>query len=106
MKVEYGTVISMKDFMQELQLGEEPVRLDLCIRTEGPLSDPIGQGFRKRNIFEYKSPDDGFTIDDFYKTQGYALIYKGYDRNVNALPRRDMSVTLIRHSKPEQMMKD
>ena len=106
MKVEYGRKVPLSQFKQELQLGEEPVRLDMAITTGGPLSDPIGQGFRKKNLFEYKSPEDGLTIDDFYKVLGYALIYKGYDQKVNAIPIGDMSLTLVRHSKPEQMMKD
>ena len=33
--------------------------------------------FRGHNIIEYKSPDDGMTIDNFFKTLGYAFLYKG-----------------------------
>ena len=106
MKVQYAREVPLSEFRQEIQLGEEPVRLDMAITTEGPLSDPLGQGFRKRNIFEYKSPDDGLSIDDFYKAQAYSLIYKGYDQKVNAIPIGDMSLTMVRHAKPEQMMKD
>lgn len=106
MKVEYGRKVPLSQFEQEHQLGEEPIRLDMVITTDGPLPDPIGQGFRKKNLFEYKSPEDGLTIDDFYKAQAYALIYKGFDQKVNAIPIGDMSLTLVRHSKPEQMLKD
>ncbi len=106
MKVEYGRKVPLSQFKQEFQLGEEPIRLDMALDTEGPLSDPIGQGFRKKNIFEYKSPEDGLTIDDFYKALAYALVYKGFDQKVNTIPIGDMSLTLLRHSKPEQMLKD
>jgi glyoxylate carboligase len=27
---------------------------------------------RRHNVLEYKSPEDGLTIDDFYKAVGYA----------------------------------
>ena len=42
--------VPLCEFRQEIQFGEEPVRLDMTINTEGPLSDPLGQGFRKKNI--------------------------------------------------------
>ena len=49
------------------------MRLDFLIIKKEPdimLHDPIGEFFRLVNIFEYKSPEDGLSIDDFYKVQG------------------------------------
>ena len=45
------------------------------------------------------------SIDDFYKAVGYAFIYKGYDRKVNELPIGDMTLTLVRHSYPRELIK-
>ena len=69
------------------------------------LHDPIGTFFRRVNLCEYKSPEDGLSIDDFYKVQGYGLIYKGFDKRVNELPVEDMTITLVRHSYPREMLK-
>ncbi len=54
---------------QELELGDQPVRVDMVVikrnRRRG-LSDPIGRAFKGRNILEYKSPRKSLTINDFY----------------------------------------
>ena len=63
------------EIRKELQLGDQPARLDLLIikLNDGEsLSDPIGRFFRKYNVVEYKSPDDSLNIDDFIKAQSYA----------------------------------
>ncbi len=106
MKVEYDLVQARVKYEQEVQLGEDPVRLDfLIIKTEGKLEDPIGEYFRKVNLFEYKSPEDGLSIDDFCKAQGYALMYKGYGRKVNELPLTEITLTIVRHVYPRELMK-
>ena len=108
MKVEYDLAKAPVTYEQEKELGEKPVRLDFLIIKKQPdtvLHDPIGEFFRPVNIFEYKSPEDGLTIDDFYKAQGYGLIYKSLDRKVNELPIEDMTLTLVRHSYPREMIK-
>lgn len=109
MKVEYDLAKAPVRYEQEKQLGEEPVRLDFLIilkEDDIVLQDPIGSFFRRENLFEYKSPEDGLTIDDYYKAQGYALIYKGYDRKVNELPVEDMTLTIVRHAYPRELIKE
>lgn len=88
-------------------MGDEPVRLDmLVIKEESPsLTDPIGSFFRKHNVLDYKSQEDGLTIDDFYKAQGYALIYKSLGKTVNAIPLEEMTVSIFRHAYPREMFK-
>lgn len=106
MKVEYDLVHARVRYEQEIELGEDPVQLDfLIIKTEGELKDAIGEYFRRVNLFEYKSPEDGLSIDDFYKAQGYALIYKEYDRKVNELPIEEITLTFVRHVYPRELMK-
>ena len=108
MKVEYDIIHANVTYEQEIQLGEDPIRLDFLILKKDAsvvLTDPIGEFFKAVNLFEYKSPEDGLSIDDFYKAQGYGLIYKGFDRKVNELPIEDMTLTLIRHSYPRELMK-
>ena len=108
MKVCYDLLKARVTYEQEKQLGEDPIRLDFLIikkDNDVTLHDPIGEFFRAVNLFEYKSPEDGLSIDDFYKAQGYGPIYKGYDRKVNELPIEDMTLTLVRHSYPRELMR-
>ena len=109
MKVHYDLMRAQVTYEQEKQLGEDPIRLDfLIVKKEAGvvLTDPIGEFFKGVNLFEYKSPEDGLSIDDFYKVQGYGLIYKGFDRKVNELPIEEMTLTLVRHAYPREMLKE
>ena len=74
-------------------------------RPDVVLNDPIGKFFKSVNIFEYKSPEDGLSIDDFFKAAGYTFIYKEYDRKVDELPIENMTLTLVRHSYPRELIK-
>lgn len=108
MEVEYDLKKIPLTYEQEVELGKDPVRLDFLIIKKEPdvvLRDPIGEFFKQINIFEYKSPEDGLSVDDFYKVQGYGLIYKGFGRKVNELPIENITLTIVRHSYPRDMMK-
>ena len=108
MKVEYDLMKAPVTYEQEKELGEDPIRLDFLIIKKEPdakLNDPIGKFFKAVNLFEYKSPEDGLTIDDFYKAQGYGLIYKGFDRKVNELPINEITLTFVRHTYPRDLIK-
>ena len=103
---EYHAFREVLDFLQEQKLGVEPVELDmLIIRQDGPnpLKDAIGSFFRKYNILEYKSPEDGLTIDDFYKVQAYACLYKSMGKTVDSIPGDALTVSIFRHTFPRKM---
>lgn len=51
---------------------------------------------KKYNAIEYKSPEDSMTIDAFYKTVGYACLYKGYGKTVNEISLSELTVFLFR----------
>ena len=108
MEVEYDLKKIPLTYEQEVELGKDPIRLDFLIIKKEPnviLHDPIGEFFKQINIFEYKSPEDGLSIDDFYKVQGYGLIYKGFGRKVNELPVENITLTIVRHTHPRDMLK-
>ena len=108
MEVEYDLADIPLVYEQEVELGKEPVRIDfLVIKKENDivLDDPIGEFFRQVNIFEYKSPEDGLSVDDFYKVQAYGLLFKGFGRKVNELPIENITLTIVRHIYPQNMMK-
>jgi hypothetical protein len=95
------------EFEQEHSLGKEPLRIDLLIvkkNTDVPLENEIGRIFRRYNILEYKSPDDGLTIDDFVKTVGYACIYKSQGDTVDQIPLDELTVSVFRESYPKELM--
>ena len=92
----------------EYVLSKESVVMDMLIirkKTDVVIDNPIGQIFRKYNIVEYKSPRDELSIDDLYKTIGYAGLYEGNGKSVNEIPADDMSISIFRHSYPRELFK-
>lgn len=94
-------------FEPEHNLSREPLRMDLLIikkNTDTASNNDIARIFRKYNVIEYKSPGDSLTIDDFYKTLGYACLYKGTAREVDAIPAEELTVSLFRESYPQTLI--
>ena len=76
-------------FEREYNLSKEPIRVDLLIIkkvTDVVIRNEIGRIFKTYNVVEYKSPENGLTIDDYFKTDGYACLYKGLGETVNQIP--------------------
>ena len=106
---DYEVVQLKLSFQQELELGDKPIRLDMVIikRSRGrALKDSIGRFIKRHNILEYKSPRKSLSIDDFYKVQGYACIYKSLARTVNAISIADLTVSIFCHMYPRKMFAD
>jgi hypothetical protein len=96
------------EFEREYNLSKEPLRTDLLIikkRAAAEIKNEIGHIFKRFNIIEYKSPDDGISIDDYYKTIGYACLYKGLGGTVNTIPADELTITIVREAYPREMMK-
>jgi hypothetical protein len=93
------------ELIPEYNLSREPIRIDLLIRkdTTDAIKNEIGHIMRKYNIIEYKSPKDGMNIDDFYKTNGYACLYKGYGKKVNEIPMQELTVSMFRAKHPRKL---
>lgn len=90
-------------FERERNLNVKPLAIDLLItktQTDRSISNEIGRIFRGHNIIEYKDPEDSLNIDVFFKTEGYACLYKSYGRTVDAIAESDITMTLIRDTKP------
>lgn len=88
-------------FDGEHQLSKEPLKMDLLIikkKKDSVIANQIGEIFRQYNTFEFKSPRDSLTIDDYIKTVGYAYLYKGLGKSVNEIPHSELTVTLVRES--------
>ncbi len=66
--------IELKDernliLVPEKNLSKEPIRIDLFIQGDGEekVRNEIGHMFKIYNVIEYKSPEDGLSVDDFSK---------------------------------------
>lgn len=97
------------EFEREYNLGKEPLRMDLLIikkTANVQTRNEIGHIFKTYNVVEYKSPDDGLTIDDYIKTIGYACLYKGMSETVNKIPMQEVTVSLFRDSYPRELMEE
>lgn len=96
------------EFQREHTLNTKPLLIDLLIikrNKEKPLENDMGKLFRKYNILEYKSPDDSFGIDDWHKVVTYAGLFKAYGETENAITVEDVTITVIRESKPEKLFR-
>jgi hypothetical protein len=95
------------EFEREYNLSKEPLRTDLLIvkkRADVVIENEIGRIFKRFNIIEYKSPDDEMSIDDYYKTIGYACLYKGTGATVNAIPAEELTASMVREAYPRELM--
>ena len=105
-------LISDKDvleFQREYILGKEPVRMDLLIikkLADVRIENEIGRIFKRYNVVEYKSPEDGLSIDDYYKTVGYACLYKGLGDRVNQIPAEELTVSIFRENYPRELFEE
>lgn len=97
------------DFFPEYQLSKEPLIMDLLIiekLKDVVIDNDIAKLFRRYNIVEYKSPDDGLTIDDFYKTIAYAALFKSSGDRVDKYPADQITVSLFREKEPVKLFKE
>ena len=104
--LEFHEDIERLELKPEYNLSKEPIRIDLLIikdREYDQIKNEIGHIMRTYNVIEYKSPEDALTIDDFYKTVGYACLYKGYGEHVDAVPINELTVSIFRGNRPEKM---
>ena len=89
---------------REVVLGAQPPRADFVIVKEEDIVD-LGLGvfrdFRKRNILEFKSPDDELSESVLWKAAGYADLYI----SLNDVPFEDITITLFRGAKPVALFK-
>lgn len=97
------------EFYREYNLSKKPLQIDLLIiekLKDVQIQNEIGRLFRKYNIVEYKSPEDSLNIDDFFKTVGYAYLYKGLGDYVNQILLEQLTVSLFHESKPVNLIKE
>ena len=96
-------------FDSEYNLSKKPLQMDVLIikKNIGTIVDTsIGRIFSTHNVIEYKSPDDGLTVDDYFKVLSYACLYKSLSSHVNEIRGDEISISLFRDVRPEKLFKD
>jgi hypothetical protein len=92
------------EFIPEYQLTTEPLEIDVVIvKKEADLviEKNIARIFRGTNLLEYKSPDDYFSVHDFYKVLSYAFLYAA----LNKTPIEDLTLSIIEARHPRELLK-
>lgn len=95
-------------FENEHQLSTKPMEIDVLVikkHSDVQIQKNIGRIFRGHNIVEYKSPEDSFSINDFYKVYGYACFYKSDTETVDAIRVDDITITFVVKQFPREMLK-
>ena len=95
-------------YEKEYNLNTKPLEIDLLVIKKNRsvhISNEIGYLFKGHNIVEYKSPEDHLDIDTFYKSMAYASLYKSYGKTVDEIKADDITVSLIRDTKPEGLFR-
>lgn len=107
-RIEFREEAEKLVFENEHQLGTKPKEIDVLIikkNASDRIRKNIGRIFRKHNILEYKSPDDYFSVDDFYKTYGYACFYKSDVSEVDKIKAEDITISFVCRNYPRKVMR-
>jgi hypothetical protein len=102
LKLELEQYKDALEFTSEYQLNAEPLEIDLVIVKKKPdlvIEKNIAQVFKGVNLLEYKSPEDYFSVYDFYKVLSYAYLYAA----LNKTDTRDMTVSVIETRHPREL---
>jgi hypothetical protein len=103
-KLELEPYRNALEFIAEYQLTAEPLEIDVVIIKKAPnlvIEKNIARIFRGINLLEYKSPDDYFSVHDFYKVLSYAFLYAA----LNKVPVEDMTISIIETRRPRKLFK-
>ena len=91
-------------FEQEHVLNKKPLLIDMLVIKKQPgalIKNEIGRFFRGHNLLEYKAPDDTLNVKTWHKVMAYAHLYTSY---AGELDSNDVTLTLVRESKPENLL--
>lgn len=96
-------------FESEHPLSKRPLQMDMLVVKKNPdleIDNAFGRIFKSHNVLEYKNPEDGLSIDDFYKVMAYACLYKSLASHVDEIPGDEISISLFRDKPPVQMFQN
>lgn len=95
-------------FEPEHLLSKKPMQMDELVikkNTKKRIHKKLGHIFLGHNIIEYKAPDDYLSLNDFYKTYGYACFYQSDTKTVKEIDPADITITFVCNHYPRKMLK-
>jgi hypothetical protein len=104
MQLELEPFLHSLQFLTEVPLTSEPLRIDLLIIKKPPsLSIPknIARQFRTINLIEYKSPQDRISLHSFHKALAYTFLYA----SLHKVALEDMTLNIIGNRHPRELFK-
>ena len=100
--VDYCNVI---DIEREYELTKGSPRIDFIVVKKDKaavIDNDIGRTFKTYNIIEYKNPNDALNVDVVWKCIGYAGLYKGLGKTVDAVPEKEITISIFRSRYPRK----
>lgn len=94
------------EYLTEFQLSDEPLKIDIVVikkLKDIKIDKAIGRIFKKYNVFEYKSPTDYISIDDYYKVKAYAYLYKALAEGENSVDIDELTITFTSTTYPRKL---
>ncbi|MDR0710025.1 MAG: hypothetical protein LBF77_08170 [Spirochaetaceae bacterium] len=102
-KLELEQYQDVLEFTSEYQLTAEPLKIDVVIIKKAPelvIKKNIARIFKRVNILEYKSPEDYFSVYDFYKVLSYVYLYAA----LHKVDITDMTISIIETRHPRELL--
>jgi hypothetical protein len=105
LKLELKENITDLEFIPGYNLNKEQVNINIFILKDqaGKSSNEIGQIMRTYNVIEYKTTKEETNIDDYAKTIGYALLYKGSGEMDDQIPISELTVSMFQSEHPKEL---
>ena len=104
LKIELRRFQDILEFQEEVPLTTEPLRMDFLVikkSSQVEIDTSIGIIFRSHNIWEYKSPDDYISVDDFKLTMAYVYLYS----YINSVDLREITLSILSSREPERLFR-
>ena len=108
LRIEFEGELDKLQIIDEYQLTRKPLQMDNLIikKKKGvQIKKNIGRIFREHNIIEYKSPEDYFSVNDFYKVFGYACLYQSDTDTVMAIDPEGITLTFVSVHYPRKVLR-
>ena len=93
-------------FYAEYNLTRKPLQIDVLVvrkETGRVIQKNIGRIFRQYNVGEYKGIKDDISINDFYKSIGYACLLQSNTERVQEILPSQVTVTLAGEHYPRSL---
>jgi len=105
LQLELHEYMDLLKFDNEYRLSEEALRMDVLVikkNKDAKIEKNIGNLFKGHNIFEYKSELDSFSLWDYNKILGYALLYSSFEK----VPLSDITVSISLTMYPRELVRN